>query len=90
MVNSLKVADATKMNDWISLPKVYTKKTLPVEKEDVTTPEKVSEWKHLHWIKSEITQTDDIEIGMLIGSNCMKALEPLKITPSKDGGSNAN
>ena len=48
MVNSLKVADATKMNDWISLPKVYTKKTLPVEKEDVTTLEKVSEWKHLH------------------------------------------
>ena len=28
----------------------------------------------------------DIEIGMLIGANCMKALEPLKIIPSKDGG----
>ena len=62
------------------------KKTLPVEKEEVATPEKVSKWKYLDSVKSEITQTDDIEIGMLIGANCMKALEPLKIIPSKDGG----
>ena len=40
-------------------------------------------------IKSEITQTYDIEIGMLIGANCMKSLEPLKIIPSKDGGLHA-
>ena len=33
-----------------------------------------------------ITQTYDIEIGMLIEANCMKAMEPLKITLSKDGG----
>ena len=87
MVDNLKVAGVNKMNnDWISLPKVYSKKTLPVEKEEVATPEKVSKWKYLDPIKSEITQTDDIEIGMLIGANCIKALEPLKIIPSKDGG----
>ena len=87
MVDNLKVAGVNKMNnDWISLPKVYSKKTLPVEKEEVATPEKVSKWKYLDSIKSEITQTDNIEIGMLIGANCMKALEPLKIIPSKDGG----
>ena len=77
-------------NDWISLLKVYSKKTLPVEKEPVVTPEKVSKWKYLDSIKSEITQKDDIEIGMLIGANCMKALEPLKIIPSKDGGPHAS
>ena len=55
-------------------------------KRKVATSEKVSKWKYLDSIKSEITQTDDIEIGMLIGANCMKALEPLKIIPSKDGG----
>ena len=87
MVDNLKVAGVNKMNnDWIFLPKVCLKKTLPVEKEEVATPEKVSKWKYLDSIKSEITQTDDIEIGMLIGANCMKALEPLKIIPSKDGG----
>ena len=77
-------------NDWISLPKVYSKKTLPVEKEPVVTPEKVSKWKYRDSIKSEITQKDDIEIGMLIGANCMKALEPLKIIRSKDGGPHAS
>ena len=32
-------------------------------------------------IKSEITQTDDIETGMLIVANCMKVLEPRKSIP---------
>ena len=37
MVDNFKVADVNKMNDWISLPKVYMKKTLPFEKEKVET-----------------------------------------------------
>ena len=42
MVDDLKVAGKNKMNNnWISLPKVYSKKTLPVEKEEAATPEKV-------------------------------------------------
>ena len=65
MVDNFKVAGVNKINnDRISLPKVYSKKTLPVEKEEVATPEKVSKWKHLDSIKSEITQTDDIEIRL--------------------------
>ena len=35
--------------------KVYSKKTLPVEKEGVATPEKVSKWNYLDSIESEIT-----------------------------------
>ena len=87
MVDNLKVDSVNKMNnEWIPLPKVYSKKTLPVEKEEAVSPEKVSKWKYPDSIKSEITQTDNTEIGMLIGANCMKALEPLKVIPSKDGG----
>ena len=56
MVNNLKVAGVNKMNDWISLSKVYMKKTLPFEKEEVETPEKVSKWSYLDSINSEITQ----------------------------------
>ena len=87
MVDNLKVAGVNKMNnDWISLSKVYSKKIFPVEKEEVAIPEKVSKWKYLDSIKLEITQTDDIEIGMLVGASCMKALELLKVILSKDGG----
>ena len=43
MVDHLTVAGVNKMNnDWISLPKFYSKKRLAVEKEEVATPEKVS------------------------------------------------
>ena len=61
------------------------KKTLLVEKEEAATPEKVSKWKYLDSIKSETSQTDDIESEILLAASCMKALEPLKIIPSKDG-----
>ena len=36
MVDNLMVAGVSKMNnDWISLPKVYSKKTFPIEKVEV-------------------------------------------------------
>ena len=36
-VDNLKVAGVNKMkNDWISLPRVYSKKTFPVEIEEVS------------------------------------------------------
>ena len=37
-------------------------------------------------ITTEIIQDDDKEIGVLIGSNCMKPLEPFEIIASQDGG----
>ena len=40
-------------------------------------------------IASDITQTDDIKIGLLIGANCMKALEPVKVTSITDGDPSA-
>ena len=36
-------------------------------------------------IASDITQTDGIKVGLLIGANCMKALEPMKMISSVDG-----
>ena len=86
MVDKLKVAGVNKKNGWIPLPQVYLQKTLPFEKEEVAIPHKVSRWKYVDSIKSEITQVDDIDIGMLIGANCMRPLKNLKIIPSKDGG----
>ena len=64
----------------------FIQKTLLVEKEEVATPEKVSKWKYLDSVKSEITEKDDIKIGMIIGANCIKTLEPLKVISNKNGG----
>ena len=62
---------------------------MPVEKKEVAVSEKMEEWDYLKIISSEIAQTDDVEIGVLIGANCMKALEPLKVIASYNGGSYA-
>ena len=55
-------------------------------KKEVATPEKIEERDYLKRVSSEITQTDDVEVGLLIGANCMKAFEPLKVIASNTEG----
>ena len=64
------------------IPNAYVRSFLPVEREEIATPKKINKWKYLNQITAEITQDDDIEVGILIGANCMKALEPVKIIAS--------
>ena len=69
---------------------VPSRSFLPAEREDIATPNKIKKWKYLNPITTEITQDDDIEVGMLIGTNCMKALEPVETIDNEDGGSFAH
>ena len=85
-IHRLQVAGSKDGNTWIKLPRIYTRKQLPVDKKEVATPEKIEEWDYLKAISSEITQTDDVEVGLLIGANCIKALEPLEVIASNNGG----
>ena len=73
-------------NVWIDLPGLYTRENLPVGDEDIATPDKIKDWKYLEKIADKIIQEKDISIGLLIGGNCSKALEPLEVILSKDGG----
>ena len=76
------------MNDdssWLAL-KLYARKEIPVDKEDIATPAKIKEWKHLTPISNETVQRDDVQVGLLIGANYMKALEPMQIIHSEGGG----
>ena len=56
------------------MPITYTKEDLPVDDEDVATPEKIKRWKYLERIADEITPGQCISIGLLIGGNGSKAL----------------
>ena len=48
VVKGLKVLSGSgDLYDWLELPDRYTKKYLPVDKEDVVTPSKLKQWKHL-------------------------------------------
>ena len=71
--------------EWINIPKAYTKDDLPVDSSEIATPEKIKKWKYLQEISEEISQSDDMKMGLLIGANCTRALEPVQVIASRDG-----
>ena len=66
-------------NSWIKISKLYAITMLLVDKEEIATPDITKQWDYLKVITSDITQTDSIKVDLLIGANCMKALELLKV-----------
>ena len=84
-ISDLKVTSLIGKNVWIDLPVSYTRENLPVGDEDIATLDKIKDWKYLQKIADKIIQGKDISIGLLIGSTCSKALEPLEVIHSKDG-----
>ena len=62
---------------------------LPVDKEEIATPKKITEWEYLKPITKEIVQNDDVCIGLLSGGNCMKALEAMQVIVSENGSPSA-
>ena len=62
---------------WLNLPTTYTQNQLPVDTNEVATPKKLEKWKYLEPILGEISEKDDIQVDLLIGANCVKALEPI-------------
>ena len=76
VISELKVrSDSDEDNKrWIDLPATYTKEKLPVDVEEVATRDKIEIWDHLKKIANKVLKVSDIEIGLLIGANCVKAL----------------
>ena len=71
----------------VEIPKLYTRESIPVSHKQIPTPEILSKWKHLKDVSKEVsTYNPEIEIGLLIGSNCPAALEPQRIVPSDGEG----
>ena len=87
VISGLKVASSRNSSkDWPELPGTYTKKYLPIGKEDIATPSKLKQWGHLERVLDKINEDDNISVGLLIGANCTKALELIDVIPSKNGG----
>ena len=86
VVEGIKVAGMNDDSSWLALPKLYARKEIPVDKEETTTPAKIKEWKHLMPISNGTVQRDDLQVDLLIGANCINALEPMQIIQSEGGG----
>ena len=71
----------------IQLPKTYTQDELPVDPEEIATKEKIKRWKYLQPIFDSVIQNEDItNVGLLIGADCLKAIEPIDVIKSQNGG----
>lgn len=71
----------------IEIPRSYTRMEIPVTEQQIPTPELVKQWEHLRGVAERMHKfIPNLEIGLLIGSNCSAALEPLEVVPRGDEG----
>jgi hypothetical protein len=74
-VNSLEVFDLNEDN-MVELPIVFSTERLPVNESSIPRQEDVNRWQHLKGVK---LQEIDASIGLLIGNDVPKALEPKEV-----------
>lgn len=70
-------------NQFIELPEVFSQKTIPVTKDNIPCQEDVNGWPHLKEVK---LPTFHAEVGLLLGANVPRAMEPLQVVSSMDNG----
>ena len=64
----------------VELPKAYAGESIPSKQDQIPRPETPNNWPHLMKIKDKIPPYDDkVEIGLLIGCNCNKAIKPTEV-----------
>ena len=82
LIMDLVVSDLDE-NHFVHLPTLYTRPKIPVNKNDIPTQEDVDQWPHLD---GELIPQVDVEIRLLIVSDVPKALDPVEVKRSQDGG----
>ena len=72
--------------EWINIPSAYTMDKMLVDFSTIVTLENIKKWKYLQEIAEEVSHIDNVKVQLLIGANCTRALEPVQVIASKDGG----
>jgi hypothetical protein len=82
-VNGLVVSDFRR-NSEIQLPRVFSCKAIPVKRSQIPRPEMATRWSHLAKIATELSPYhSEIEVGLLIGANCPRAIVPRRVLPGR-------
>ncbi|XP_068247736.1 uncharacterized protein [Palaemon carinicauda] len=69
-------------NSTVNLPCVFSRKTIPARRAQIPKKCSALRWPHLKKIAGRLVEYNpDIEIGLLIGINYIKAVKPLEIIP---------
>ena len=71
----------------IELPRSYTRDEIPADHRQIPTLSLINQWSHLSEVAKKVPEFEPhLEIGLLIGSNCPSALEPLEVVPCRGDG----
>ena len=76
----------SRSNRDIRIPSTFSRKEVPVDQSEIATPANLKQQRHLDRISGEIGGNESITIDLLIGVNCLKALEPLETISSQGNG----
>lgn len=69
----------------LHLPKAFSREIIPAKRSHIPRPESALQWPHLEKIAKQIAPYQkDVEIGILIGSDCPRAIMPREIIPGED------
>ena len=49
-------------------------------------PFKLKQWQYLEKISNFLGVNDNVSVDLLIGANCVEALQPLEVIPSQQEG----
>ena len=72
-----------KKGGWIKLPRVFSQDDLPAASDEIATADNIKKWEYLHKIIPKMKNFDGQDVQLLIGANCLKALEPLEVITSE-------
>ena len=53
---------------------------------EIATARKLKKWDYLEKILKELSDNEDINVDVLIGANCLEALEPVEVIPWQNDG----
>jgi hypothetical protein len=85
-VNDLVITDIHGSNP-VELPRTYTREEIPVNAKQIPKANMIQRWHHLRHVAMHLPKYHpDLEIGILVGSNCPAALEPLEVVPTNGIG----
>lgn len=86
VVTGLVVSDLNGGN-FIVFPKTFTRDEIPGTEIEIPRPELSRKWKHFERVAEQVPPyMKDVKIGLLVGTNCPKAIEPKDFVASKNGG----
>ncbi|KAK3728019.1 hypothetical protein QZH41_000113 [Actinostola sp. cb2023] len=59
--------------------------SIPARRSQIPRPETARNWPHLHAVANQLMPyRDDVEVGLLIGLNCARAIKPREVIPGAD------